>query len=132
MNAYRDFKASLPRSRDRLSDEAYKAAFLRWFAAEAERRALAYPHLPPYPLKRFDGCSTGLDIARPCCAIHDLDYWFAETPRQRRLADNNLRACMASIGQDEDRFGWFWTASGWFYWAMVRMFGRPSISGWKK
>jgi hypothetical protein len=132
MNAYRDFKASLPRSRDRLSDEAYKAAFLRWFQAEADRRHLLKPHLPPYPIRRSDGCTFGLDIAKPCCAMHDLDYWFSETEGERKKADDDVRACMISIGEEEDRFGWFWTGTAAIYWFFVRKFGRPAISGWKK
>lgn len=58
---------------------------------------------PKVSLKPFstDGCSMWVDgtsknprVWRHCCVAHDKDYWLGGTEAQRKLSDENLRACI--------------------------------------
>lgn len=53
-----------------------------------------------------DGCSAfpngtleHRDLWLACCTAHDLAYWQGGTYKQRVAADQNLRACVAQVGQ---------------------------------
>ena len=98
----------------------YQAWFKRWAADVVARWNRCHPSHPPFKLEEFDGCTFGLDICRHCCLLHDLRYHFRH---DRALADRLFRECIAEIGLDEDRFGWWWKGLGWVYWAAVRVGG---------
>jgi hypothetical protein len=55
-----------------------------------------------------DGCSDFPDgtlehktLWLDCCIAHDVAYWLGGTEAQRTTADNNLKACVALVGQPE-------------------------------
>lgn len=60
------------------------------------------------PIQPFtsDGCSsfpdgtfTHRELWLQCCTAHDLTYWQGGTYSQRLEADNELRQCVAQVGQ---------------------------------
>lgn len=104
--------------------EPYAAAFQRWAVGEALRMHALYPERPPFPLQTFDGCTLAPEVCRPCCLMHDMQYWFNRAPGARRRADDELRRCIIEIAQGEDRiWRWLWHVNGWTFWAAVRLFG---------
>ncbi len=61
-------------------------------------------------LKPFtsDGCSAFPDgtfeqntLWLNCCVAHDLAYWQGGTYQQRKDADNELKACVAGVGEKQ-------------------------------
>jgi hypothetical protein len=61
-------------------------------------------------LKPFtsDGCSLFPDgtlsqneLWLSCCTAHDLAYWQGGTYNQRMLADQNLKSCVAGVGEPQ-------------------------------
>lgn len=61
-------------------------------------------------LKPFtsDGCSAFPDgtfaqneLWLNCCVMHDLAYWKGGTYKEREKADEELRKCVASVGEEE-------------------------------
>ncbi len=61
-------------------------------------------------LKPFssDGCSAFPDgtlsqskLWLACCVAHDVSYWKGGTRQQRLHADNELRSCVAKVGEPE-------------------------------
>jgi hypothetical protein len=109
--------------------QPWEAVFRSWaenYAADAHARK---PHIRPFPVDAFDGCTGGLDVAPMCCFMHDVAYWFAETPEEQAEADAALRACVAACGVRE---GWLnrqrWKLRAWFWWAVVRWQGSRFIA----
>lgn len=102
---------------------SYDAMFRRWGEEVAAAYAAAKPHLPPYPLDKFDGCSGVPDRARHCCLCHDIRYFYVETPADRLEADLLLRACLIAMGQLDPAYRWLWKIHGWLFFLGVRCFG---------
>jgi hypothetical protein len=125
MTAIQSFRAFRKAMRDAASSASYEVAFRAWAQSEADRRLAAKPHMKPYDVDEWDGCSSAPEIVRPCCRIHDMDYHFMETAFEKKQADDNLRACIVSVAEVED--AWLkpiWPAIGWAYWKAARLFGK--------
>lgn len=107
-------------------------------------------------LKPFatDGCSDFPDgtlehktLWLNCCIAHDLAYWLGGTYEQRQLADEELEACVAKVGEPEiallmlagvrvggspywpTRYRWGY---GWPYWAGMWPRGYVEMSAEEK
>jgi hypothetical protein len=100
----------------------------------ASEYAAKKPHMVPYDLSTFDGCSGVPDTARACCFVHDLEYFYAETSDERRKADREFRICIISLAENEtdpwSKAAWF--VRGWVFWAAVRAFGWRAVSKHKR
>lgn len=106
-----------------LDDEGFADAWNAWAGEVVARWNARHPDLEPFDFARFDGCTWAADVCRHCCLAHDLRCHFG-LPRAE--ADRLLRECIIAIGRQEDRHGWWWTATGWLYWLGVRTW-----SGWR-
>lgn len=102
---------------------SYDAAFAAWLTAQAAQLCRAKPHLPPWPVDRFDGCTLVPDLCRWACGLHDCRYWLVESPSDRLDADRRFRDDIASTGLAEDRLAGFWTGIAWLAFAGVRACG---------
>lgn len=49
---------------------------------------------PPFDLEMSDGCTGVREIAQECCALHDAEYWYGRTWRDKLLADWRLATCV--------------------------------------
>lgn len=124
MTAIQRFRAFRKMMRDAASSASYEAAFRAWAQDEANRRHAAKPHMKPYDVDVWDGCTGFPEFIRPCCRIHDMDYHFVESPAERAKADADLRECVVSMEAVEDH--WLrpiWPVLGKAVWAAVRIFG---------
>jgi hypothetical protein len=107
----------------------YEAAFQAWAEEVAAAARAAKPHIRPFPVEAFDGCTMAPDVCRHCCLVHDISYWFAETHLERRAADRAFRACVAGMGLHDERL-WrlTWRLRAWRWWLAVRLFGGGIVS----
>ena len=87
------------------------------------------PHMAPYDITTFDGCTGVRDKALACCFLHDVAYHFAETREERRRADDGFRDCILSkIEYEGPLWQWTWRLTAWSWWLAVRVFGRGVVS----
>ncbi len=70
------------------------------YPATSSAQLLAEPKISLKPFTT-DGCcmwiygtSKNPHLWRHCCVTHDKDYWLGGTEAQRKLSDENLRACI--------------------------------------
>lgn len=109
--------------------QPWEAAFQVWAARYAADAHARKPHIRPFPVDAFDGCTGGLDVAPFCCFMHDVGYWFAETSEEQAEADASLRECVAACGSREGRLNRLrWRLRAWFWWAVVRRQGSRFIA----
>jgi hypothetical protein len=82
------------------------------------------PHIRRWPVAEYDGCTAVFDISRKCCALHDIDLWYAETDEEVKRAHHNFRFCIrANARTDEWYVRWQWWLLSWIFWAGVMTFG---------
>lgn len=107
----------------------YEAAFQAWAEEVAAAAHAEKPHIRPFPVEAFDGCTMAPDVCRHCCLQHDVAYWFAETRGERKAADRAFRTCVAGMGQ-QDELLWRlpWRLRSWRWWVAVRLFGGRIVS----
>lgn len=72
--------------------------------------------------RKSDGCTLiGGDEFKPCCVVHDREYFFGGTVKERRKADNRLFKCI----RERKTLGARLAAP--FIWLGVRIGGLPFL-----
>jgi hypothetical protein len=112
-----------------LDRASYDSSFTSWAETVVARKARLKPELRPYPLANFDGCSGIPDDARWACLIHDVDYWYVQTPEERLEADRRLRDNLIDMGRFDPAWHWLWRLRGWLWFVAVRAIGARFAGG---
>ena len=100
-----------------------------WMGRLASEAHAKKPHMAPYDVTTFDGCSFTPDLTLACCAAHDIAYHFCETREERRRADAGFRDCIIAKTKIEGPlWRWLWRLLAWVAWVGVRIFGRGVVS----
>ena len=100
-----------------------------WMGEVARAAHAKKPHMPPYDVTTFDGCTMARDTVLACCYLHDVAYHFCETREERRRADAGFRDCIIAKTECEGPlWRWTWRLTAWGYWLAVRVFGRGVVS----
>lgn len=111
--------------------------FTDWCIRVADTFAMQKPYIRRFPISEFDGCTLAPDIARDCCFMHDIRYWYAESNEEKREADKQLLACLKSKADKEDKiWRWFWLINARAFWVAVSIFGGGIVkrrrSAWER
>lgn len=102
---------------------------LLWMQQVSDDLAKKKPHMPPYDIETFDGCSGFPEFMTGCCFVHDANYHYCETRAERRRADVEFRKCIISKTKNEGPlWRWLWRVIGWLAYFAVRIFGRGVVS----
>ena len=100
-----------------------------WMGEVARAAHARKPHMPPYDVTTFDGCTMARDTVLACCFLHDVAYAFAETKEERRRADAGFRDCiLAKTKTEGPLWRWLWHVLAWVAWVGVRIWGRRASS----
>jgi hypothetical protein len=76
--------------------------FLHHNAAFAENNAPNFVNYRPFDTDFctffVDGTWTNPNAFKPCCLVHDLEYWRGGTLAEQKTSDLKLRECIADLG----------------------------------
>jgi hypothetical protein len=104
-------------------------AALVWMGQVASAAHAKKPHMAPFPVADFDGCSLVPDLVMACCYMHDVGCHFSETADERRRVDAAFRDCIIAKAESEGpAWRWLWHALAWIAWVGVRLYGRRASS----
>ena len=110
-------------------NESLRGAALAWMGEVASVAHARKPHMQPYDVTTFDGCTAIPDAFLACCAAHDISYAFVETADERRRADVGFRDCIIAKTEIEGPlWRWLWRVLAWVAYIGVRIFGRGVVS----
>jgi len=100
-----------------------------WMGKVASEAAAKKPHMPPFPVNDFDGCSFVPDLVVACCFLHDVGCHYSETKEERRQVDASFRDCIiAKANHEGPLWRWLWHVLAWVAWVGVRIWGRRASS----
>lgn len=113
--------------------ERLRVAMRDWMELEAELAHQRKPHIRPFPVDDFDGCTLAPNTVLACCYLHDLAYFHAENSAERRAADVAFCACIIEKTKLENLiWRWWWRGTAWTYYGVVRLVGGWAVAKHRK